>query len=101
MIPNPETVQYLKKFYTVEQIEAFWKQAGDALMTRSTTLIHLTNQSAEGGSMGGLALSTPEEQQAFMAACREAIRLKGEGASGVSPDSLGTNVVFHFAPVRA
>lgn len=96
---NPETVAYLVEFYEVAQIKAFWKQVGDALLSRSSTTVHLTSSTVEGASASGLVLSTPAEQQAFMASCREALRQLNEEDQSTDPASLGHSTDFSRRPV--
>ena len=90
---NAETVAFLVEFYKPGEIRAFWKQVGEALMSRSQTIVQVTSSSFEGGSATGMALNTPAEQQSFMSACREALR-QLEGTTTVDPATLGTPVDF-------
>lgn len=92
-------INYLVEFYSVDEIKAFWKQAGDALVSRSTTVIHITGTSFEGQSSNGMALSTPQECQEFMAACEAAIARKSETTS-LDPARLGTQVDFSRRAVQ-
>lgn len=72
------TAQYLAEFYSVDDIRDAWKKAGDALASRSTVVIHMSSQSSAGGSGSGINLASAEECAAFMTACQDALRLKGE-----------------------
>lgn len=95
-----ETVAYLAEFYTAEQIRAFWKQAGDALMARVSKAVTITSSSFEGGSVTGIVLNNAEEMQAFMAACRAALAQLDEDDDGtVDPNTLGRVTDFSRAPV--
>lgn len=86
-------IQGLVEFYSVEQIRGFWKQALDAMMSRSTENIHISGTSFEGQSGTGVVLSSPAEQSAFCTACAIAIRRLG-GDNSVPAASLGTGVDF-------
>lgn len=98
---NATTVAYLKKFYTKSQIEAFWKQVGDVLMSRSTEKVTITSDSLEGASSSGIVLNTPVEMQSFMASCEEAIRLiDAEDDSPQNPSELGTSAIFNLRAVQ-
>lgn len=81
---GPALIDYLVEFYAVAEIRAFWKQAGDALMTRSTVLIHINKTKYGDQEAEGLNLATPAEQTAFMEACKAAIN-RLEGGSGYNP----------------
>lgn len=87
-----ELVDYLVEFYTAEQIRAFWKQAGDAMAARVSTVIHINAGAQDGRSHSGIALATPAEFRDFMGACKAAVaELEG---TGVPAGSLGASADF-------
>lgn len=83
----------LVEFYPASQIRAFWKEAAEALMSRSTVLIHINTTGFQGTSSGGLTLSTPQEIASFIGACKAAIA-QIEGTTTVDPSTLGTGIDF-------
>lgn len=97
---GPAYIDYLVEFYPENQIRAFWKEAGDALISRSTCLIQITKTGYKGQSSEGLALATPEEQQAFMSACKAAID-RIHGKTTVDPSQLGTSVNYSMQILQA
>jgi len=95
---GPTFIDYLVEFYPENQIRAFWKEAGDALISRSTCLIHITGTAFKGQSSTGVNLATPAEQQAFMAACKQAIN-RLDGTTALDPSQLATGIDFSRRPV--
>ena len=95
---GPNLIDYLVEFYSAQQIRTFWKEAGDALMSRSTCLIHIKDTSFKGQTSTGIALATPQEQQAFMAACKQALN-RLEGVTSIDAAQLATGVDFSRRPV--
>ena len=95
---GPALISYLVEFYPANQIRGFWKQAGDALMSKSTCLIHTTQTGYEGQTSQGIMLTTAAEQTAFMDACQTAIN-KLEGATSIDPSRLATGIDFSRRPV--
>ena len=95
---GPTFISYLVEFYPANQIRGFWKQAGDALISKSTCLIHTTQTGYEGQTSQGITLATSEEQQAFMNACQAAIH-QLEGTTSIDPNRLATGIKFNFRPV--
>lgn len=88
---NPVILSYLKKFYSVEEIEDFWKQAGDALLSKQTLNLHLNSRGRDGSSSTAVVLSNSQEQAIFMATCEQAIAdLQGTSAH----DQGGTHADF-------
>lgn len=96
---GPAFIDYLVEFYPEIQIRAFWKEAGDALISRSTCLIHITGTGYKGQSSTGINLATPAEQQAFMFACKQAIA-RLNGTTTVDPSQLATGIDFSRRPVQ-
>lgn len=92
-------VDYLAEFYDEAAIRAMWKQAGDALASCSTTLIHITTDTMAGQSSSGMRLSTAQEQRDFMAACKAAIAQLNDETT-VDASHLGTGVDFSRRPVE-
>lgn len=92
-------LDYLVEFYNEEQIRTFWRQAGDALASRSTCLIHITGGSFQGQSNSGMNLATAAEQSAFMQVCKQAIARINGVAPTVRPEQLATTVDFSHRPV--
>lgn len=86
-------ISSLVEFYSAAQIRGFWKDAADALMSRSTVLIHINSTGFAGSSSGGMALSTPEEIGSFIGACKAALN-QIEGTTTVDPTTLGTGVDY-------
>lgn len=93
-------VESLVEFYTVEQIRDFWKQTADAMMARTTVNLHFNNTAFEGQSGSAITLSTPQEQAAFIGACKQAIA-QLEGSTAVPVSALGTGVDFSNRAVLA
>lgn len=91
-------IDYLVEFYNSDQIRAFWKEAGDALISRSTCLIHITGTAFEGQSSNGITLASPAEQQAFMAVCKHALN-RLAGTTALDPSQLATGIDFSRRPV--
>lgn len=81
-------IDSLVEFYDETEIRGFWKQALDALVSRSSTIIHINSMSEDGQASGGIALSTPGEIRGFIETCKGAIA-KLEGNNPVDPDTLG------------
>jgi hypothetical protein len=98
--PADALVVSLVEFYNVDQIRGFWKEAADALMSKSTCLIHITSTGFAGQNSSGMTLSTSQEISAFINACRKAIAQK-EGTTTVDPASLGTGIDFSRAILQA
>lgn len=99
---NTTTVSYLKQFYERAEILAFWKVAGDALMSRTSEKVTITSDSLEGASSSAIVLNTPAEMQSFMASCEEAIRqIDADDIEGADPNSFGTSVDFSNRAVAA
>lgn len=96
---GPALIDYLVEFYNEEQIRGFWKEAGDALVSRSTCLIHITGTSFQGQSSQGIALATSAEQSAFMSICKQAIAQIAGVAVTIRPEQLATGVDYSFRPV--
>lgn len=96
---GPAFIDYLVEFYAENQIRGFWKEAGDALMSRSTCLIHIAETDYQGASSKGIALATAAEQQAFMSACKQAIA-RINGTKTVDPNQLGTGVDYSRRAVQ-
>jgi hypothetical protein len=91
-------VASLVEFYSIEEIRVFWQQVFNARMARSTSPVTITNSSFEGGSAGGIVLNTPQEMDAFITACRAAIRLK-HGDNSTPSEELGRVVDFSHRAV--
>lgn len=96
---GPALLDYLVEFYNEEQIRSFWKEAGDALASRSTCLIHITGTSFQGQSSSGIALATSAEQAAFMSLCKQAIAQISGVAATIRPEQLATGIDYSYRPV--
>lgn len=90
---GPVFIDYLVEFYSATQIRAFWKEAGDALMSRSTVLIHITGTTFKGETSSGINLATTAEQQAFMAACKAALN-RLDGTTSIDANRLAVGIDF-------
>jgi hypothetical protein len=86
-------VETLEKFFSVDQIEAMWRQVAGALFGRVSTPVVITNSTFEGGSASGIVVSGPQEMRDFIVACQEAIRRKN-GDESVPASGLGVGVDF-------
>jgi len=81
-------IDSLVEFYDATEIRGFWKQALDALISRSATVIHISSMSEDGQASAGIALSTQAEIRGFIETCKAAIA-QLEGDNLVDPDTLG------------
>lgn len=86
-------IKSLVKFYPVAQIEAMWKQAADALASRSLSAITITATGFDGQTSSGIALSGPDEIANFIGACEAAIA-QINGTTTTDSSNLGTGVTF-------
>jgi hypothetical protein len=69
----------LAKFHTVEEIEDMWRRVLAASLERSEVNIIINQTSKpDGRSANGITLATLEQQEAFMADCREALASKSD-----------------------
>lgn len=98
MSADSSLVASLVEFYQVEEIRIMWQQVFQARMSRVTSAVTVNASSFEGGSSSGIVLSTPQEMDNFIGACRAALRAKG-GDSSTLPEQLGSSVNFGFRPV--
>lgn len=96
---GPALLDYLVEFYNEDQIRSFWKEAGDALASRSTCLIHITGTSFQGQSSNGINLATPAEQAAFMTLCKQALAQISGVAATIRPEQLATGIDYSYRPV--
>ena len=83
----------LVKFYPVAQIEAMWRQALDALVSRSTSTLTITGTTFDGSTSTGMVLNTPEEIANFISACEAAVN-QINGVTTANPADLGTPPSF-------
>jgi len=86
-------IESLVKFYPVASIEALWKQALDALTSRSTSAITINAPGFDGQTSSGIALSGPDEIANFIGACKAAIK-QINGDTTTDSSNLGTGVSF-------
>lgn len=83
----------LVEFYPEDSIRSLWKQAAEALTSRSTSAITINATTFDGQTSSGIALSDPNEIANFISACSAAIK-KIRGDTSVDPSDLGTPVSF-------
>jgi hypothetical protein len=88
----------LAKYYIKTEIEDFEKQALDALLSRSTTTIHVSTMSQGGESSSGIVLSTPQQQRDFIETAQAAIRII-DGDDEVLAEDMGPGIDFSQKPV--
>lgn len=86
-------VDSLVEFLSVAEIRAEWRKVFVALASRSTEPIQVVQQNFEGGSTGGIVLSTRQEMEEFIQACQAAIRIK-EGDTDTPASQLGSSADF-------
>lgn len=89
-----ELVAYLKRFFSVAELEQMWKEAGDAAFQGKTSY-SLTSTSFEGGTSTMERTADPAEA---MAACRQAIdELEQENATTNPAEVQMGNPTINFS----
>ncbi len=91
----------LCEFYTATEIRTLWREVLDATTSRAQLPIHINSRSRDGSSSSGISLSTIDECNAFMRACKAAVvRLEPSSATAQQQAAdLGTQVTFAHRPV--
>ena len=84
---HDNNVASLVEFSTTAEIREVWRLIDESLRTRAKSVLEVNSKTVDGRSTAGIALSTPEEKHAYIAACREAIAIK-EGRAGTAHDRI-------------
>lgn len=96
----PLLTDSLVEHYHPQEIRKIWKEILDASMGRVRLPIQINARSRDGSSSSGILVSTLEEAEGYMAACKAALaRVDPPASKAVNPDSLGTGVDFSCRPV--
>lgn len=83
----------LVEFYPAASIRDLWKQASDALASRSTSAITINATTFDGQTSSGIALAGANEMANFIGACIAALKKIGADTTS-DPAELGSGIDF-------
>jgi hypothetical protein len=90
----------LCEHYDLTEIRTLWKAILDAALGRVQLPVQINARSRDGSSSSGILVSSMQEAETYMAACRAAVaRLDADATRAVNPDALGTSVDLSQRPV--